>query len=59
MRKSLNCYESQSLIRAVRTIVSGDAARIEINKEIKAYKVPSNNPNKYTIRIDIKVEEDT
>lgn len=58
MRVSLNSYESQSLIRAVRTIVSGDAAKVEINNEIKAYKVPSNNPNKYIIRIDIKVQED-
>ena len=58
MRKSLNCYESQSLIKAVKTIASGDATKVEINNEIKAYKVPSNNPNKYTIRIDIKVEED-
>lgn len=58
MRKSLNCYESQSLIRAVKTIVSGDAAKVEINDEIKAYKVPSNNPSKYIIRIDIKVQED-
>ena len=58
MRVSLNCYESQAMILAVKSIIAGDASKVEVNKEIKAYKVPSNNPNKYTIRIDIKVEED-
>lgn len=58
MRVSLNCYESQAVILAVKSIIAGKASKVEINKEIKAYKVPSNNPNKYTIRIDIKVEED-
>lgn len=57
MRINLNCYESQAMILAVKSIIAGDASKVEINKEIKVYKVPSSNPNKYTIRIDIKVEE--
>lgn len=28
------------------------------HKKIKVYKIGSRNPNKYTIRVDIKVEEE-
>lgn len=58
MRECLSYCEDQSISKAVKSILARDASKVEISDEIKAYKVPSNNPNKYTIRIDIKVQED-
>ena len=40
---------------AIDAIYKGIATKLEVNENVKAYKVPSNNPNKYTIRIDITV----
>lgn len=43
--------------KAVDAIKDGFQLNCKVNESIKVYKVPSNNPNKYTIRIDIKVED--
>jgi hypothetical protein len=47
-------------------ICAGNVEKMELpksslastHKAIKAYKVPSKNPKKYTVRVDIQVEED-
>ena len=43
--------------RAVEGIASNEAVKYDLPDGTKIYKVPSNNPNKFTIRIDMKVEE--
>lgn len=46
------------LRKAVRMITSGETKRIDLGNGTIVYKVPSKNPNKYTIRIDMKIEEE-
>lgn len=43
---------------ALNLIKAGVARRIELSKDVTAYKVPSNNPNKYLIRVDIWIDEE-
>lgn len=50
--------EPSQVDKAIKAIKDGTATRIEIDKSITVYKVPSNNPTKYTIRIDIKVVQE-
>lgn len=47
-----------SLRKAIQQIKAGDAARVDLGHGTIVYKVPSNNPKKFTIRIDIKIEEE-
>lgn len=49
--------KSESVYRAVSQIRSGNAKKIQVDNDIKVYKIPSNNPDKYTIRVDIQVRE--
>ena len=42
--------------RAVEGIASDEAVKYDLPDGTKVYKVPSNNPDKFTIRIDMKVE---
>ena len=43
---------------ALNLIKAGVARRIELSKDVTAYKVHSNNPNKYLIRVDIWIDEE-
>lgn len=43
--------------RAVEGIASNESVKYTLPDGTKVYKVPSNNPSKFTIRIDMKVEE--
>lgn len=45
-----------ALNTAIEGIKAGKFNKVDLGQGMKAYKVPSNNPNKYTIRVDIKVE---
>lgn len=41
---------------AIRNIKAGKCVRVDLGHNTIVYKVPSNNPDKYTIRVDIKVD---
>lgn len=56
--KILTSDELHAISRAVKSISKTNSSRVDIYDSIKVYKVPSNSPNKYTIRIDIRVKED-
>lgn len=43
--------------KAVSLIKRGELKRADLGHGMVAYKVPSNNPDKYVIRVDIKVRE--
>lgn len=45
------------LENAIAAIKGHWVTRLELSDGTTVYKVPSNNPGKYTIRIDIKVVE--
>lgn len=51
-------HDIQVLNRAIAMIKDGSFNRIDLGYGMLIYKVPSNNPKKYTIRLDIKVYED-
>lgn len=57
MAKSLMAAD-EAIKNAIQSIKRGEAKRVDIGLDVSVYKVPSQNPNKYTIRIDIKVKED-
>lgn len=46
---------SLKIQNAIKEINYGLCKKLEIDDNIIVYKVPSQNENKYTIRIDIKV----
>lgn len=50
--------DMEELKNAIEAIKGHWATRLELSDGTIVYKVPSNNPNKYTIRIDIKVVEE-
>lgn len=45
------------LENAIATIKGNLATRLKLSDGTIVYKVPSNNPRKYIIRIDVKVVE--
>lgn len=45
----------EAINKAYHLIKDGGCSRVDIGCGMVIYKVPSNNPNKYTIRLDIKV----
>lgn len=47
-----------SLALAINNIMEGKAKRVDLGHGTIVYAVPSNNPKKFTIRIDMKVEEE-
>lgn len=55
--KRLSVFDLNAIDRAVKSIVDGAVLKAQVTDHIKVYKVPSSNPDKYTVRIDIKVEE--
>lgn len=48
----------EAIKRAYALIKEGRFNRIDLGCGMVMYKVPSNNPRKYTVRLDIKVEEE-
>lgn len=56
-RKESFKLDANAIGNAIDLIVSGQAQRCEISNQVKVYKVPSGNPNKYIIRIDVKEEK--
>ena len=47
----------EAISKAVSLIKKGQLKRADLGHGMVAYKVPSNNPDKYIIRVDIKVKE--
>lgn len=47
----------EAISKAVSLIKRGQIKRADLGHGMVAYKVPSNNPDKYIIRIDIKIKE--
>lgn len=47
---------ADDLNAAIDLIVAGKATRLELRKGVTIYKVPSNKPDKYVIRMDLKYE---
>lgn len=48
----------EAIKRAYHLIRKGGCSRIDLGCGMIMYKVPSNNPSKYTIRLDIKIKEE-
>ena len=49
--------DEKAIGNAINLIVEGHCKKVEISDGVLVYKVPSQNPQKYIIRIDIKEEE--
>jgi hypothetical protein len=47
----------EAISKAVSLIKKGELKRADLGHGMVAYRVPSNNPGKYIIRVDIKVRE--
>lgn len=47
----------EAISKAVSLIKKGELKRADLGHGMVAYRVPSNNPDKYIIRIDIKIKE--
>lgn len=47
------------IAEAVSTVIQGKAKRVDVTTGICVYRVSSPNPQKYTVRVDIKIEEGT
>lgn len=45
----------EAISKAVSLIKKGELKRADLGHGMVAYRVPSNNPDKYIIRVDIKV----
>lgn len=58
MKPDLTPNGVNSLRAAIRMILNGKSERVDLGNGTSVYKVPSKNPNKYTIRIDMKIEEE-
>lgn len=48
----------EAIKRGYTLIRKGNCSKIDLGCGITMYKVPYNNSNNYTIRLDIKVKED-
>lgn len=55
---TLTKSELESIQRAVSMISHGDASRVDLGHNTIIYKVFSTNSKKYTIRMDIKINEE-
>lgn len=58
MKPDLTEIGMRSLRKAVRMITSGETKRIDLGNGTIVYKISSKNPKKYTIRIDMRIEEE-
>ncbi len=50
--------EMESVSAAVNLIMGGVVSKCAVNNRINVYKIPSSNPEKYVIRVDIKVNQE-
>lgn len=48
----------EAISKAVSLIKKGQLKRADLGHGMVAYKVPSSNPDKYIIRVDIKIKEE-
>lgn len=48
----------KAIQEAIKYVQTGRYKRVDVTENCTVYKVPSPNPKKYTLRVDIKVEED-
>lgn len=46
-----------SLVNAVDLLRKSDVKRVDLGHDTIVYKVPTNNPKKYVIRVDMKFDE--
>lgn len=53
----MNRFDLEDINKAVNAIIDQGYSKVRLNEFLNVYKIPSQNPSKYTIRIDIKVEE--
>lgn len=54
--QDLSKADLKSIGKAFDLIAEGTSTRVDLGCGMTMYKVPSNNPKKYTIRLDIKME---
>ena len=54
--QSLSKTDLKCIGKAFSLIEEGTSVRVDLGHGMVMYKVPSNNPKKYTIRLDIKME---
>lgn len=54
--QNLSKTDHKVISKAISLIQEGTCNRVDLGHGMTVYKVPSNNPNKYTIRLDIKME---
>lgn len=54
--QSLDKSDLKAASKAISLIQEGTCNRVDLGHGMTVYKVPSNNTNKYTIRLDIKME---
>lgn len=54
--QNLSKTDHKVISKAISLIQGGTCNRVDLGHGMIIYKVPSNNPNKYTIRLDIKME---
>lgn len=48
----------KTLSLAVQSIMTDKCKRVDLGCGTVVYRVPSNNPKKFTVRIDMKIEEE-
>ena len=56
MSSYLTTSEKKGIDAAIQAINFDRASKVQVSDRLKVYKIPSNNPSKHTIRIDIQVE---
>lgn len=54
--RNLSKSDHRAISNAISLIQEGICTRVDLGHSMIIYKVPSNNPDKYTIRLDIKME---
>lgn len=54
--QDLSKADLKCISKAFDLIEEGTSVRVDLGYGMVMYKVPSNNPKKYTIRLDIKME---
>ena len=54
----MNRAALEAISKAVSLIKAGELKRADLGLGLVAYKVPSNNPDKYIIRVDIKIAKE-
>jgi len=55
---TLTKSDLQAIQTAISLISQGDVSRVDLGHSTIVYKVSSISPKKYTIRMDIKIDEE-